>query len=56
MLTPLYFLKQTSPGDLPQILRYALAKLVAQAAELSREMRECSNVVYYWPPTFKDGE
>lgn len=56
MLTPLYTLKQSSPHDFPQGLRSALESIVSKSAELSREMRECNNVIYYWPPTFKDGE
>ena len=33
-----------------------LAQIVDAAASLSREMRKSPDVVYYWPPTFKDEE
>ncbi|KAK4542794.1 hypothetical protein LTR36_006170 [Oleoguttula mirabilis] len=34
----------------------SLNTIVSMAADLSRSMRLMSNVVYYWPPTFKDEE
>ncbi|KAI6832705.1 hypothetical protein KC332_g6433 [Hortaea werneckii] len=33
-----------------------LAAIIALAADLSRWMRQLDEVVYYWPPTFKDEE
>ena len=36
--------------------RTELARTVGFAADLSRNMREDRDVIYYWPPTFKDEE
>lgn len=33
-----------------------IRKVVAQAAEISQSIRATKDVVYYWPPTFKDEE
>lgn len=38
------------------LLRRAIAEIVALAASLARHMREQRDVLYYWPPTFKDEE
>ena len=35
---------------------YALEHIITVAADLSRQIRMMHNVVYYWPPTFKDEE
>lgn len=56
MLKPLFFLKQGSQLDLPEALRSDLSKIVDVAGDLSREMRQCEHVIYFWPPTFKDGK
>jgi hypothetical protein len=36
--------------------REKLAAIVTSAGQLSRSLRTVPNVVYYWPPTFKDEE
>ena len=35
---------------------FALKQIVTRAASISRHIRMMNNVVYYWPPTFKDEE
>lgn len=37
-------------------LDVALQELIRKAGQLSRLMRQAPDVVYYWPPTFKDEE
>jgi len=41
---------------LPHLARSLLGTIVNQAAELSRFIRLQGDVIYYWPPTFKDEE
>jgi hypothetical protein len=57
LLTPL--LPQSRSSDqspkMPNELFSELFKIVIDAGQLSREMRMCPDVIYHWPPTFKDG-
>lgn len=57
MLYPLW-IQSTSGTDRWKTERKTetLAEIVALAANLSRELRTTPDVVYYWPPTFKDEE
>lgn len=56
MLLPLYeCCSGTTVRYLPTLLRTRLRSVVEQAASLSREIRTLSDLVLYWPPTFKDG-
>ena len=57
LLTPLLHMSK-SPGLLPRMsdeLCDDLFEIVTDAGQLSREMRMCLDVIYHWPPTFKDG-
>ena len=36
--------------------RTALFDIVVAAADIARDMRKAHDVIYYWPPTFKDEE
>jgi len=61
LLMPLWYISDnSSPKALPRYLpfeaRRLTAQVVHQAAGLSRFMRLQVDVVYYWPPTFKDEE
>jgi len=40
---------------MPVELFHDLCEIVTNAGQLSRDMRMCGNVIYHWPPTFKDG-
>ncbi|EME82946.1 uncharacterized protein MYCFIDRAFT_90185 [Pseudocercospora fijiensis CIRAD86] len=40
----------------PPSVHWKLKQIVRKAAEASRAMRQQEDVVYYWPPTFKDEE
>jgi hypothetical protein len=40
---------------MPNGLSNELFKIVFDAGQLSREIRMCPDVIYHWPPTFKDG-
>jgi hypothetical protein len=40
---------------MPNELFSELFKIVVDAGQLSRDMRMCPDVIYHWPPTFKDG-
>ncbi|KXT15697.1 hypothetical protein AC579_116 [Pseudocercospora musae] len=40
----------------PATQHWKLNKIVRKAANVSRTMRQQEDVVYYWPPTFKDEE
>jgi hypothetical protein len=57
LLTPL--LPQPRSSDqfpkMPNGLSSELFKIVFDAGQLSREIRMCPDVIYHWPPTFKDG-
>lgn len=55
LLNPLFCLGQKSARGMPEDLSNVLAEHVTIAGNLSREMRQCSDVIYHWPPTFKDG-
>lgn len=55
MLATFYSLGQERFNAIPKELLEALFKIVTMAGNLSREMRRCSDVIYHWPPTFKDG-
>lgn len=55
MLNPLYSIGQRSAYGMPEDLSNVLVEIVTIAGRLSREMRQCHDVIYYWPPTFKDG-
>ncbi|KAF2770242.1 hypothetical protein EJ03DRAFT_335668 [Teratosphaeria nubilosa] len=46
----------TTHHILPESHRKLLLSIVEQAALLSRFIRQIDDVVYYWPPTFKDEE
>lgn len=56
LLNPLYSLKLAHRTGIPATLRDALFRTVDVAGNISREMRLCGDVIYYWPPTFKDGK
>lgn len=56
LLSPLYSLKQSHQSHFPETFRGELSDIVDIASDLSREMRLCADVIYYWPPTFKDGK
>ena len=57
LLTPL--LSQLSSRDgvpvMPGGIFEELSRIVADAGQLSREIRMLPDVIYHWPPTFKDG-
>lgn len=55
MLSPLYNIGQEHSRAIPEDLSYRLNDIVYEAGVLSRQMRRCGDVVYHWPPTFKDG-
>jgi hypothetical protein len=55
MLSPFYSMSQKHPKAIPEDLLYRLTDIVSEAGDLSRQMRRCGDVVYHWPPTFKDG-
>lgn len=56
LLTPLFYLKDVEQRGFPEKLKPRLVDIVHNASDMSREMRECGDAIYYWPPTFKDGE
>ncbi|KAM0720156.1 hypothetical protein Q7P37_004292 [Cladosporium fusiforme] len=53
MMGPLYHPKQATQ-HISNDLTKELSKIVDIAGDLSREMRQCEDAIYYWPPTFKD--
>ena len=55
MLSPFYKMGQKYSRAIPEDLWYRLNDIVYEAGMLSRQMRRCGDVVYHWPPTFKDG-
>jgi hypothetical protein len=55
LLTPFYNLGQKRPQTIPRGLSDSLFDIIENAGVLSREMRRCGDVIYHWPPTFKDG-
>jgi hypothetical protein len=55
MLTPFYNMGQKHPEAIDEDLSDRLSDLVSEAGQMSREMRRCGDVIYHWPPTFKDG-
>jgi hypothetical protein len=40
---------------IPEDVSQRVTDFVSDAGYLSREMRRCGDVIYHWPPTFKDG-
>jgi hypothetical protein len=48
LLTPMLHMSEDRSQELFEI--------VNDAAQLSRELRLCGNVIYHWSSTFKDGK
>jgi hypothetical protein len=46
---------ETSCHGMPEEYSRELFEIVNDAAQLSRELRLCGNVIYHWSSTFKDG-
>jgi hypothetical protein len=55
MLSPFYSMGQKHPQAIPDDLASLLDDIVNMAGDTSREMRRCGDVIYHFPPTFKDG-
>ena len=55
LLSSFYSMGQKYSRAIPEELSYYLADIVEMAGDLSLQMRRCGDVVYHWPPTFKDG-
>ncbi|KXT05222.1 hypothetical protein AC578_8417 [Pseudocercospora eumusae] len=52
MLAPFW----NEEGRIPATQHWKLNKIVRKCANVSRTIRQQEDVVYYWPPTFKDEE
>jgi hypothetical protein len=55
LLAPYYNMGHRYAKPVPSYLTGSLLEIVKRAGILSREMRRCGDVIYHWPPTFKDG-
>jgi hypothetical protein len=55
MLSPFYSMGQRHSQTIPEDVSQRVTDFVSDAGYLSREMRRCGDVIYHWPPTFKDG-
>ncbi|KAI7498451.1 hypothetical protein KC367_g5076 [Hortaea werneckii] len=56
LLLPIVSVSTGKKRDSADMRLNDLAAIIALAADLSRWMRRLDEVVYYWPPTFKDEE
>ena len=57
ILKPLYEVREGKKVHrLPDVTRERIQGAVGQAAEMARRLRTYDDIVYYWPPTFKDGK
>ena len=56
LLLPIISVSRGKKRDSTDMRLNDLAAIIALAADLSRWMRQLDEVVYYWPPTFKDEE
>ncbi|RMZ32951.1 hypothetical protein D0859_02907 [Hortaea werneckii] len=56
LLLPIVSVSTGKKRDSADMRLNDLAAIIALAADLSRWMRQLDEVVYYWPPTFKDEE
>ncbi|GAB1741747.1 hypothetical protein NU219Hw_g7157t1 [Hortaea werneckii] len=56
LLLPIVSVPHGKKRDSTDMRLNDLAAIIALAADLSRWMRQLDDVVYYWPPTFKDEE
>jgi hypothetical protein len=61
LLTPMLHMSdtrktETSYHAMSEDCSQELFEIVNDAAQLSRELRLCGNVIYHWSSTFKDGK